>query len=367
MQGSPILKQTILKCRVKDDTILRVNGQLIQIADKEGTIWSLLELLDGQYTVSQIITKTISKHPELSHTIVQEYLNQLKDLALLEDASLTAEGILDSYSIERWSRNIEFWGSMVAYGDNKFTYQKKIKDAKICLLGCGGLGTHLLFDLVATGFSNVTIVDFDTIELANLNRQILYHEDDIGKSKVHQAKKRILQFYKHANIRAIEARLDSTERVASVVADHDLVICVADKPRAHIIYWLNEGCIKEKVPYINGGIDIRRGIFYSVLPGKSGCMMCWKQTLSKEANDPAVVVNNLERQIDYSIPAPAMTALVSAVTGCIISEAIKLVTGLQPPALTNKLKAFRFDDMMIETCETWEKQPECSVCGSMTI
>ncbi len=368
MQGNPRLKPTILKYRVKDDTVLRVNGQLVQIADKEGAVWSLIGLLNGKHTSSQIIKETISKHTELSITTVQEYIDQLKDLDLLEDASLTAEGVIDRYTMERWSRNIEFFGSIAKYGDNKFAYQKKIKEAKICLLGCGGLGTHLLFDLAATGFSNITIVDFDKIEASNLNRQILYHEDDIGKSKVHQAKKRILQFSKQANIKAIAMRLDATEKVASVIAGHDLVICVADKPRNHIIYWLNEGCIKEKVPYINGGLDIRRGAFYSVLPGKSGCMMCWKQTLAQEANDTAVVVNNLDKQldIDYAIPAPAMVTLVSIVAGCMIAEALKLITGLQPPCLTNKLKAFRFDDMLMETCETWEKQPDCPVCGSIS-
>lgn len=368
MKGNPRLKQTILKYRVKDDTVLRVNGQLIQIEDKEGAIWSLIELLEGQRTCPEIIQETVNKHPELSSSKVQEYIDHLQDLNLIEDASLTAEGVLDNYTMERWSRNMEFFGSIAEYGDNKFAYQKKIKEAKICLLGCGGLGTHLLFDLAATGFSNITIVDFDKIELSNLNRQILYQEDDIGKSKVHRAKARILQFSKQANIKAIETRLDSTEKVASIITGHDLVICVADKPRNHMSYWLNEACVRANIPYITGGLDIRRGAFYSVLPEKSGCMMCWKQTFMQQDDDTAVLVNKLDKQLDadYSVPAPAMVALVSIVAGCMIAEAIKLITGLQPPSLTNKLKEFRFDDMMIKTCETWKKHRDCPVCGTPT-
>ena len=73
-----------------------------------------------------------------------------------------------------------------------------------------------------------------------------------------------------------------------------------------------------------------------------------------------------ELDIDYPIPAPAMVVLVTIQAGCMVAEALKLITGLQPPSLTNKLKEFRFDDMIIETCETWEKQPDCPVCGSLT-
>jgi molybdopterin/thiamine biosynthesis adenylyltransferase len=367
--GNPKVKPTVLKYRVKGETILRIDGQLAQIEDKDGVIWALLELLDGKYTCEGVINKLITEHTHLTKKTVEVYIEKFIELGILEDATLTSAGILDDYSLERWSRNFDFFGSIAKYGDNKFAYQKKIQEAKICLLGCGGVGTHVLFDLAALGFSNITIVDFDKIELANLNRQILYHEKDIGKAKVQQAKKRILQFSSKVNINIVETFLDSTEKIASVIDGHDLVICVVDKPRYYLIEWLNAACVSQRTPFIYGGVDIRRTIFCSVLPGKSGCMECWRKNEMNRGNPTALSVANLNKQLDmdYSIPIPAMVVLVTIQAGCMVAEALKLITSLQPPALTNKLKAFNFDDMVLETCDTWEQQPNCSVCGTISV
>mmetsp|Transcript_9871 Transcript_9871/g.22780 ORF Transcript_9871/g.22780 Transcript_9871/m.22780 type:complete len:272 (-) Transcript_9871:127-942(-) len=261
MKGNPKLKSTILKYHIKPTTILNVYGQLVQIEDEKCVIWSLLDLLDGTHTYQEILKELMAHYPYLTNELIEQYFRQLLELNVLEDAAVTAHDVLDAYALERWARNIEFFGSIASYGDNKFAYQAKIKEAKLCLLGCGGLGTHLLFDLTASGFTNITIVDFDKIELSNLNRQILYHENDVGISKVAQAKKRILQFSKHANIEAVETYLDSQAKIESIIAGHDLVICVADKPTNAIGYWLNGACVRQKIPFINGGLHIRRGIF----------------------------------------------------------------------------------------------------------
>ncbi|MEM7173784.1 MAG: ThiF family adenylyltransferase [Bacteroidota bacterium] len=153
---------------------------------------------------------------------------------------------------------------------------KKIQEAKLFLLDCGGLGTHLLFDLAATSFQYITIVVFDTIELSNLNRQVLYHESDIGKVKVHQAKKRILEFVPRARVHAIEPSFDSTQ----------------------------------KVPFINDCLDIRIGSFYTVLSGKSECVHCWKESIKQQFSQLTTMIIDKNKELDVnhstSTPSPAM-------------------------------------------------------------
>ncbi|MEM7174223.1 MAG: ThiF family adenylyltransferase [Bacteroidota bacterium] len=365
IQGKPKLKSYILKYRIKNHQIvLRFNGMLGHFEDPTGLVWSLIEMLDGKNTYAQIVENLKKQYPEIKDEAIEKHFQDLLQHNLLEDTTHTSAEVLDTYTAERWSRNMDFFGSMTPYGKNKYTYQQKIKDAKICLLGCGGVGTHVLFDLVATGFQNITIVDFDTIELSNLNRQILYHETDIGKSKVHQAKERMVAFCPKAHITPIETRLDSMEKIASVIERHDLVICVVDKPRHEIVSWLNEACVKAKIPFISGFVELRRAVFYSVIPGETGCVACWRKSVSQ---DNPLAFSVLEKgknlKIDYTEPAPAMVALVSIEAGCMVAEAIKLITGLQAPSLTNKLKVYNFDDVSISTQETWQKRPECQVCG----
>ncbi|MDW6002245.1 HesA/MoeB/ThiF family protein [Vibrio mangrovi] len=363
MNGFPQLKKTILKYRNNNSTLLRVNGELAEIDDENGIIWNLLEKMDGTREHEDIVKLVSSESPSVDDKTIAAYIEQFKSLGFIEDASLSSENILNDYEKERWSRNIEFFGSISSYGNNKFEYQKKIRDSKVCLLGCGGLGTHILLDLAAIGFNNITIVDFDKIELSNLNRQILYKEEDIAKIKVHQAKKRICDFNSSININAIETRIDSQEKIESIIDGHDIVICVADKPRNYLIDWLNAACVNKNIPYINGGLDVRRAIFYSVIPNESGCVECWKKSLA-EHNEAAASVIDLDKKldIDYDIPAPAMVTLVAVTAGCMVSEALKIITGIQPPELTNKLKEFRFDDINISTCEKWERHQNCHIC-----
>ncbi len=365
MKGLPKFKDTILKYRSANKTLLRVNGQIATIEDDSGIIWALINKIDGTLKYEEIIDKVVNDFPEANEEDLKEYIQQFDSFHFLENASLSYEGILNDYERDRWSRNIEFFGSISAYNENKFEFQKQLGTAKICLLGCGGLGTHILLDLAAVGFGNITIVDFDTIELSNLNRQVLYKEEDIGKKKVHQAKKRVLDFNSTANVTAIEARLDSKEKIESIIKGHDIVICVADKPRNHLIDWLNAACVGLDIPYINGGLDIRRAVFYSVIPKKTGCTECWRESVNKTDVTAASVIDlHKELDIDYAIPAPAMVTLVAVTAGCMVSEALKIVTNVQEAELTNKLKEFKFDDISIDICEEWEKHNDCKICGN---
>ncbi len=79
----------------------------------------------------------------------------------------------------------------------------------------------------------------------------------------------------------------------------------------------------------------------------------------------AVIEEGKSADIDYHAPAPAFVPMVAVAAGYVVSEAVKLLTGFQPSALSNKLKAFCFDRMSIDTLEEWQKNEHCSVCGSV--
>lgn len=352
------LKSSVLVYHsIPHSVTLRFCSEIIKIDDENGDINYLFSLLCGNYTWRQLLDKFKEKYPDKADK-AEEYLNTINELRLIE--YISPQQLISEYSAERWSRNIEFFNSVLPLDKNKYAPQKKLQDSHVVVLGCGGLGSHLILELAALGVGNLTLVDCDNIELSNLNRQILYTERDIGSKKVLTAKRNIENFNTQIKVSAIEKRIESCSTIESIIAGHDLVICVADKPRNSMIKWLNAACCHLKIPFINGGLDIRRAVFYSVIPGVSGCTECWKNSLSPELR--GIVDEDNARQVDYSAPAPALSALVAVTAGVMVCEAINLLTSLQSPLLINNLKCFNFDTLSITTVEQWGLDKHCFCC-----
>ncbi|TDF40998.1 HesA/MoeB/ThiF family protein [Histophilus somni] len=353
------LKNIVLKYYLENNVILRFNSELIKIEDKYGDIKFLFSLLDGRFDENEACQEFLKVYPHYLNEF-NEYMKSLKEMGVID---YIYKNPFDEYKSIRWSRNFDFYEALSTFNHNKYEYQNKIFNARICLLGCGGLGSHILYELTAVGFLNITIVDFDKIELSNLNRQILYKESDIGKSKVKTACENIKKFSPISNILPIECKIHSKDDILKIIKDHDLVICVADKPREKIIDWLNRACIEANTPYINGGLNLARCSFYSVIPNKTGCAECWKNSVLDTIQDDILNID-INDSVDYTKPAPALSALVAIAAGIMVSEAIKIVTNICPPSLSNKLKVFDFLSCEIKTMEHWKIDKECSVCGN---
>ena len=360
------LKPTIIPYRLPDQVVLRFNGQYAKIPDTEGAIWTMTAALDGTKNSEQVIENMLRAHPNIAPESARASLQEFIQHRLVEIPEEELSTTLSESQRSRFSRNIDFFGSMAAFGENKFRYQEKLRARKVCVLGCGGLGTHILYDLAAIGIKRLTILDFDKIEVSNLNRQILYKEADIGTEKVLTAKKRLLEFNGELDITTHSKRLESTADVAAVIEGQDLVICVADKPANYIGEWLNEACVKHRVPFITGGLDVRRSVFYSVSPGVTGCEECWLTSArSKSGLVERISTISKTQNVTYEHPAPAFVTLVAVTAGMIVSEAVKYLTECQPPELTNKSKEFSFDNLTVEISETWSLNRDCKVCGHL--
>ena len=358
------LKTTVLVYKPFNKiTTIRFNSELINFEDENGEIYYFLSLLGDYKTELKIKEQFLCKYSKKSENDVGLYFDTLKELNLIEK-QFFPEDVLGYYDLDRWSRNFEFFNTLISYSGSKYEIQKKLASSKICLLGCGGLGSHILLELAALGIKNLVIVDFDKIELSNLNRQILYKEEDIGLKKVTTAKTRVLEFSPTMDIKSVDLRISSAEDIKNIIVDRELVICVADKPRNHMVKWLNQACCELGIPFINGGLDTRRAVFYTVIPGQSGCTECWRGSIAGELQ-ARILEEDYNENIDYGAPAPALSALVSVTTGVMVSEAIKLLTRLQAPSLTNKLKSFCFDDLSIEIIEEWQRDENCTCCGNL--
>ena len=346
-------------------------GELIEIEDADGHVRRLLDLLDGSRTLGEVADELVREGAAPSRDQVFDAVAELDRRSLLEDAAL--DRLDDAYAVERWSRNLGFFETYATLETSKYELQQRLQDARVGLLGLGGVGTHASLDLAAMGVGDLRVVDYDTVELSNLNRQVLYTEADMGRHKVELAEARIRAFNSRLRLDAVERRIGSAEDVAELVQDRDVVIGAIDRPKMQAAVWLNEGCVEAGVPLITGGVDTQRCFHYTILPGETGCVECWRRSAAQE--DPlgaaisAQMADIEARQVEgerFGQDFAAFLPLVIVHTACMLAEVTRILTGLAPPISVGRLMEVHFDDFTLREGERWERLPDCPVCGEVS-
>jgi molybdopterin/thiamine biosynthesis adenylyltransferase len=218
--------------------------------------------------------------------------------------------------------------------------QRKLKDSRLVIVGMGGLGCASATYLTAAGVGHITIVDFDTVELSDLNRQVLYWEEDVGKKKVTVAKRKLSKLNPKVKITPIFNKI-TEENVLSLIKGAQVVVDGLDNSATRLI--VNSACVKQKTAYIYGGVSRLRGMVTTIIPGKTPCLAC----LSPEGVGGLGVLGI----------APAIIANLQSL------EAIKLLIG-HSPSLAGKLLIFNGDDMKFQLYEI-ERNESCPVCSPL--
>ena len=149
--------------------------------------------------------------------------------------------------------------------------QQKLAEASILVVGCGGLGAPVLYYLTAMGIGHIGLCDGDTVTLPNLNRQILYTTEDIGKPKAETAKKRLTALNPDLKATIYNQFMDE-ELAIKIIPEYDIVVDCLDNFETRFI--LNDVCIKTKTPLIHAGIGEFYGQLMTIIPGKTPCLRC---------------------------------------------------------------------------------------------
>ncbi len=358
---TPVIKPSIEFCAMDSKVMFFKNpGSAIEMDDKSGFVYKACKLMDGIKNSNDLISELSISHPKQIE-FFPNLLIALNKEKLLEDTSINDATILSDYDLERWQRNYEFFGSYLSAEKSKYELQKKLQKTKVTLLGLGGAGSHILYDLAALGILNIQIVDFDRIELSNLNRQILYNDSDIGRLKSEVAKEKILQFLPKANIKSINQKICSSDDIKNLIKGQDIVISVIDQPREKIIGWVNQACVEINIPFICGAFDWKWALLYSVIPGKTGCIECWKSSSRNSTNLFCDILEN-----DNFVPGKSLNVatspFIAILTGLILTDLVKMITGISEPSSSGCVKAFDFATTTISTIEHWSQNPNCSTC-----
>ena len=161
--------------------------------------------------------------------------------------------------------------------------QKKIKKAKILIVGLGGLGCPLVSYLAASGIGNICIVDHDKVELGNLNRQILFNNGDLNKYKVLQAKKKVAQIYKNIKIKTLKSKV-SSKNIRSIFKDFEIICDGTDNYETR--YLINDFCKQNKKILVSAAISRFDGHLFKFNFKKKGpCYRCFMPEQPIEENN----------------------------------------------------------------------------------
>jgi adenylyltransferase/sulfurtransferase len=223
--------------------------------------------------------------------------------------------------------------------------QRKIFDAKVLIVGAGGLGSPVALYLALAGVGTVGLVDFDVVDLSNLQRQILHQNQDIGKPKVQSARETLNAYNPDVKVVTHEAPLHS-ENAMEIISQYDIVVNGADNFAAR--YLVNDACVFLKKPLVDGSILLFDGQATVYLPGK-GCYRC----LYPNPPPPGMVPSCAE--------AGVLGALCATIGSIQATEVLKLVLGIGE-SLQGRLLLYDALSMEMRQMRI-RRDPNCVVCG----
>src|SRR5471032_3585912 len=225
--------------------------------------------------------------------------------------------------------------------------QKKIKAASVLCIGAGGLGSPIAMYLAAAGFGKIGIVDFDTVDFSNLQRQILHTDADVGRSKAESAKETIRGINPHCEVVIHNTRI-SSENALDLIRPYDIVVDGTDNFPTR--YLTNDACLILRKPNVYGSIFRFEGQASVFAPHLGGpCYRC----LYPEPPPPGMVPSCAEGGV--------LGVLCASIGSIQATEAIKLLTGIGE-TLIGRLMIYDALEMSYRTVQI-RKDPECPICG----
>ena len=242
--------------------------------------------------------------------------------------------------LERYSRHI-ILKEVGAKG------QKKLLNAKVLIIGAGGLGAPAAMYLAAAGVGTIGIADADEVDLSNLQRQVIHTTNDLGKAKVQSAKETMTAINPDVTVNTYRTFVTS-ENILDLIKDYDFIIDGTDNFPAKFL--INDACVMAKKPFSHAGIIRFKGPLMTYVPGQGPCYRCvFKEPPPKDA-----------------VPTCKQAGVIGAMGGVIGSlqamEAVKYIIG-QGELLTGYLLTYDALTMEFRKIKLPKDTSHCAVCG----
>jgi len=221
--------------------------------------------------------------------------------------------------------------------------QLKLKNAKVTIVGVGGLGCPVALYLTAAGIGKITLIDREKVELSNLNRQILHWSRDVGKFKTLSALEKLSELNPSINFESYEEQVDE-KSIRKMIKGSNVVVDCLDNWKTRFI--LNEACVTERIPLVHAGVHSWYGQITTIIPGESPCLRCILPETPKE---------------EEKFPILGVTAGILGLLEAL--ETIKLIVELGKP-LVGRMLFFDGETLSFQEARI-QRRRDCPVCGGI--
>lgn len=312
-----------------DGRIIRIGGDTYGIAaeidDPAGWVWAALQLMDGTRDPDTIATLLSEGFADLPPVRAAAIVSALTASGYIEDAAATTPSELSEREFDRYSRSRAFFRRVdLTPRTHDWELQLKLKRSRAVVLGLGGTGSHVAWALAAVGVGEIHCVDPDRVELSNLNRQILYTEDDLGQFKADVAANRIGRVNSDVVVTRSRVRIENQGDLSRLVEGYDVLALCADEPRGseNIKVWASRACAAAGVPWAGGGYSgpvVTCGVF---APPQGACYEC----VSAQA------IAKRRPGIEVDLGGPGVIAFSAGISGQMVAQSVvSLITGVPDP------------------------------------
>lgn len=235
--------------------------------------------------------------------------------------------------------------------------QEKLKGSVVLLAGVGALGSMVSVFLALAGVGKLILVDMDTVEVSNLNRQLLFTENDVGEFKAEVAAKKVKEI--NPNIQVIDRNESIINVPRSYYEESNVVVDGLDSFEAR--RWLNSLCVSLNKPLVHGGMYGWWGNIQVIIPYVTPCLEC-QPLLPRERFQKSCTPPGKKREKIEVEPAkfPAVSTITAVLSGIQAQETLKILLGLSP-----LIDNYLFYDGMSQSFTTikLERNPKCIICG----
>ncbi|MDR0900044.1 MAG: HesA/MoeB/ThiF family protein [Methanobrevibacter sp.] len=217
--------------------------------------------------------------------------------------------------------------------------QTRFKDAKVAVIGCGGIGGSIIEQLARMGIGNINLVDKDVFDLSNLNRQLISGLDTLSKEKSSSAKERVRNINPYVNVKAFNEELNE-DNVEDIIEDSDIIVDALDNLLTRVI--VSRAARKLDIPYIHGAIHGTMGQV-SVFTNKTQSYEEMFKLPSKNKDLSEDVKKDIKK-LNFGVPP--VIGPIPNIVGCLEAfEAFKIITGIGEVTYSPKLLTFNILDL----------------------